>query len=139
MTNPYQVRFLGYLAGKRTTMKTPDPVAKEVVRRLNKLIALAGEAYQNYLTGGKTFFYARQLWESNAAIKNLVVKEVDVLPAGPKEDALALLPHIEVWMEKWLALELELKPEATTVFVFENEVRFNRGAAQRLAAFEREQ
>ena len=120
-------------------MEPVNPVAKEIVTRLNKLVILAGMAYHDYLAGGKTFFYARPLWKYNAAIKDLVEKEAGNLPAGPKEDALALLPHIEVWMEKWLARELELKPEAETVFVFENEVRFNREAAERLAVYEREQ
>lgn len=118
-------------------MDFPDRNAFNVLSRLNGLIDKAQVLYQDYLAAGKTFAYARKLRAINEQIQVLVSDDSALLPATLRQDALALLPHIQVWMQKWLELERELKPGDDTVFVFENDVRFNKEAAARLKEAER--
>ena len=99
---------------------------------------LSAKAYKEYMENGKKFRYAEMLKVHNKAVKNLLTGNIDLLPGYLKDDAAALIEHYTIWSAKWEDLKAELNPGPDDEFVFANEHRFPRSAAQNLEeAFQR--
>jgi len=92
----------------------------------------SAKAYAAYMANGKQFQYAEQLRVHNTTAKDLLQGHMALLPDGLKEDAAAVVEHYTIWTAKWDALKEEINPSANTVFVFENEHRFPKAAAQNI-------
>src|SRR5690349_18594696 len=103
-----------------------------ILEKLRMLLDKAAIAYRSYLDHGQTFFYARQLKECNSAILDLLTNDRNKLPFELKKDADALIEHIQIWSGKWEALAREIDHGPNDQFVFQNEHRFPREAADRL-------
>lgn len=89
-------------------------------------------AYRQYLSNNKQFIYARVLKSCNDIILQQLVNHSYLLPDELLGDSLKLAFHLEVWREKWIALEIKNRPEPEDEFAFENLVTFPREAAQNL-------
>ena len=89
-------------------------------------------AYTAYMENGKKFRYTEILRTHNTAVKNLLTEYMNIIPADLVEDAKAIIEHYTIWTAKWDQLKATLNPGPDDVFVFENEHRFPRVAAQRL-------
>lgn len=92
----------------------------------------SAKAYADYMTNGKQFQYAQQLRIHNSSANNLLKEHTELLPEELKEDAKAVIEHYTIWTAKWDRLKNELNPLPTDIFVFENEHRFPKAAAQNI-------
>lgn len=92
----------------------------------------SAKAYGDYMANGKQFQYAQQLRIHNTAAKDLLQEHMALLPDELKENAAAVVEHYTIWTKKWDALKKEMNPLPNAIFVFENEHRFPKGAAQNI-------
>lgn len=104
----------------------------ELTGELYMNLKRSGTAHQEYLQGGKTFMFARILRMYNEKIRELVMKKGYLLPGDLQKDALLLVSHYDVWMQKWDDLRSRLDPSPDDEFVFPNSITFPREAARRL-------
>jgi len=115
--------------------QAPDPVAQRVF--LDQLCTLFREAaaiYKDYLEAESTYFHACRLRDINARQVNLLQENRTLLPDNFQEGIDALLHHFSVWRSKWDILDATVIHAPGDKFVFANEVRFPREAAQQLEA-----
>lgn len=94
----------------------------------------SAKAYADYMENGKKFRYAEQLKLHNIAAKNLLSDNMALIPEDFKKEVEAIIEHYTIWSTKWDDLKSKLNPGPDDEFVFANEHRFPRGAAQRLVA-----
>jgi hypothetical protein len=94
----------------------------------------SAKAYKEYMENGKKFRYAQMLKLHNTAVKKLLVNNITLLPGDLKKDTEAILEHYTIWSAKWDELKNKLDPAPDDEFVFENDHRFPKAAAQKLEA-----
>lgn len=94
----------------------------------------SAKAYAEYMANGKKFRYAEMLKLYNTAVLNLLTNNISIIPEGHKEDAAALMEHYTIWSAKWDDLRNKMNPAPEDEFVFENDHRFPKAAAQNLEA-----
>ena len=93
------------------------------------------KAYSEYLENGKKFRYAEVLKLHNSAVRNLLTENIALIPDGFQKDVADIIEHYVIWSAKWDELKVSLNPSPDDEFVFQNDHRFPRQAAQRLEAF----
>jgi hypothetical protein len=89
-------------------------------------------AYKEYLQGGKTYMFARILKIYNEKIRELLLEKGWLLSESLQKDALLLISHYDIWLQKWNDLEKRLNPGPDDEFIFPNEYIFPREAAGNL-------
>jgi hypothetical protein len=89
-------------------------------------------AYKEYLQGGKTYMFARILKIYNEKIRELLLEKGWLLSGSLQQDALLLISHYDIWLQKWNDLEKKLAPAPGDEFVFANEFIFPKEAANNL-------
>jgi len=89
-------------------------------------------AYREYLQGGKTFMHARILRQYNEKIRELILEKGHILSEHLQENALELVAHYDIWMQKWDELKASLRPSPGDEFVFPNNSTFPKEAATKL-------
>lgn len=92
----------------------------------------AETGYRNYQANGKTYLYARIIREANTAIRDLILQKAYLQPEELEKEFMLLLEHIDIWDQKWLALEKELQPHPDQPFIFQNSHTFPREAARQI-------
>lgn len=110
---------------------------KDILSLLQAIIQhwhLSTKAYVSYMENGKKFRYAQLLKVHNTAVMELLTKNIESLPKNLKEDANALIEHYTIWSSKWDELKNKTNPLPDDEFVFQNEHRFPRSAAQNFQA-----
>ena len=70
----------------------------------------------------------------NTAAKNLLIHNFTSIPEEFKKDAASIVEHYAIWSAKWEDLKNKLNPAPGDEFVFENDHRFPKAAAQNLEA-----
>lgn len=94
----------------------------------------SAKAYAEYMENGKKFRYAEMLKLHNTAVKNLLTDNITLIPVDFKKDVEAIIEHYTIWSAKWDDLKNKLNPAPDDEFVFENDHRFPKAAAQKLEA-----
>jgi hypothetical protein len=94
----------------------------------------SAKAYAAYMEDGKKFRYAEMLKVHNSAVKNLLTDNITAIPTDFKKDVEAIIEHYAIWTAKWDDLKNKLSPAPDDEFVFENDHRFPKSAAQKLEA-----
>jgi len=94
----------------------------------------SAKAYNEYMENGKTFRYAEELKLHNSLVKDLLINNIDIVPDGLRKDVEAIIEHYTIWSARWDELKIRLDPSPDDEFVFENDHRFPKLAAQRLEA-----
>lgn len=89
-------------------------------------------AYKEYLQGGKTFMFAKILRLYNEKIRELLLEKGYLLRENLQKDALALIAHYDIWMQKWDELKTNLDPSPNDEFIFPNNFTFPKEAATNL-------
>lgn len=84
------------------------------------------------MENGKKFHYAEMLKVHNTSVKNLLTDNITVIPGAFKKDVEAIIEHYTIWSAKWDDLKSKLNPAPGDEFVFENDHRFPKVAAQKL-------
>jgi hypothetical protein len=95
---------------------------------------LSAKAYTDYMGNGKKFRYAEILKEHNSAVKNMLSDNIDSIPEEFQKEVREIIEHYTIWSAKWDDLKNRLNPSPDDEFVFENDHRFPKIAAQRLEA-----
>lgn len=94
----------------------------------------SAKAYTEYMENGKRFRYAEMLKVHNIAAKNLLVDNINIIPVDLRKDAEAIIEHYTIWSARWDDLKSKLDPGPDDEFVFENDHRFPKAAAQKIEA-----
>ena len=94
----------------------------------------SAKTYNEYMENGKTFRYAQILKLHNTAVNKLFIDNIAFVPKEFISDVEAIIEHYTIWTAKWDELKEELNPVPDDVFIFQNEHRFPRAAAQKLEA-----
>ena len=94
----------------------------------------SAKAYSDYMENGKTFRYAELLKAHNTSVKNLLTGNIRLIPDELKKDVDAIIEHYTIWTIKWDELKNKINPGPDVEFVFENDHRFPKAAAQKLEA-----
>ncbi len=102
------------------------------LKNISDQLGQSSIAYKNYLQNGKTFRHAIELKKYNSAIRKLLSDNLKELSPGKQKDAMAMIAHYDAWTEKWNELQQQNDPLPDDEFVFPNEHRFPREAADRL-------
>jgi hypothetical protein len=89
-------------------------------------------AYDNYIKEEKIYLHARILKECNLKIRELLLENAYIFEENLRKDALDLINHYDIWVEKWNDLKEKRDPQLYDVFIFENEYRFPKEAEKRL-------
>ena len=89
-------------------------------------------AYKNYLQDEKIFIHAKALKACNEKVRHLLIENSFLLSDSLQHDALNLITHYDIWIEKWNELEKTQKPSLSEIFVFENSHTFPKEAARRI-------
>ncbi|MEI9810787.1 MAG: hypothetical protein WDO16_24565 [Bacteroidota bacterium] len=104
----------------------------ELAGQLYMNLKRSATAYKEYLEGGKTFMFASILRLYNEKIRELLLEKGYLLPDSLQHDALALVSHYDIWMQKWDELKTTLNPSPDDEFVFPNTFTFPKEAARNL-------
>jgi len=113
---------------------------KEMIdfRSLLQLVVLhwehSAKAYKEYHENGKKFRYAEMLKLHNSAVKDLLIENSSIIPDEYQKDVADIIEHYLIWSYKWDDLKNKLNPAPDDEFVFQNDHRFPKQAAQRLEA-----
>lgn len=107
---------------------------QDLLKELYENLQASQAAYQDYLGGGKTFYFAQQLKKYNSRITSLLTSQLQLLAPPLQPDAAALLRHYNAWTAKWEQLAAANNPQPNDVFAFENDITFPRQAARNLEA-----
>jgi hypothetical protein len=99
------------------------------------LLDRAALAYRAYMHNGRVFLYARIMKDSNDQLREVMIQNTHILPPAQRQDALALIHHIDVWSAIWEQTFSQEKPALNSAFVFENSVNFPSKEVARLMAF----
>jgi hypothetical protein len=94
----------------------------------------SANAYEEYMRNGKKFRYAELLKLHNTSVKNLLTDNIAIIPGEFKKDVEVIVEHYTIWSAKWDELKSKLDPAPDDEFVFENDHRFPKTAAQKLEA-----
>ena len=86
------------------------------------------------MENGKKFRYAEMLKLHNTAVKSLLTENITAIPDDFKKDAGTIIEHYTIWSAKWDDLKSKLDPAPDDEFIFENDHRFPKTAAQKLEA-----
>ena len=108
---------------------------KEKIKFLGKIVIQFSRsriAYNNYLTNGKTFIFAKILKNSNQAAQTLLLENSYLLSDNLIADSLKLIAHFDIWMEKWNDLANSKFFKLEEEFSFENSFTFPKEAAKNL-------
>jgi hypothetical protein len=89
-------------------------------------------AYNNYLNDEKKFIHAKILKTCNEQIRDLLLENSFLLSDTLQQDALKLISHYDIWIEKWIDLEQKRKPDLEDEFVFQNTYSFPKDASNNL-------
>ncbi|MCK5537579.1 MAG: hypothetical protein KAI79_12185 [Bacteroidales bacterium] len=92
----------------------------------------SGITYKEYIESGNKFIYARILKESNTNIRNLLLHNSFLLSEELQDDALKLINHYDIWMEKWNELYNKKALGLEDIFIFQNKHLFPRESEQKL-------
>src|SRR5687768_3497925 len=90
----------------------------ELAGQISMNLKRSAAAYKEYLLGGKTFMFALILRQYNEKIRELILEKGHLLSASLQEDALKLVSHYDIWMQKWDELKKNLNPSPDDEFVF---------------------
>ncbi|MBQ4860879.1 hypothetical protein J8L98_04105 [Pseudoalteromonas sp. MMG013] len=91
--------------------------------------------YARYLECGSTYLYARILKDNNDRIIEILSNVYSVCPTDIQRDILELTHHIDVWISHWNCLENQLNPDPNDEFIFQNTVRYPRGAESNIVSY----
>jgi hypothetical protein len=94
----------------------------------------SAKAYEAYMDDGKKFRYAEVLKVHNSAVRDLLTENIGLVPDDFQKDVADLIEHYAIWSGKWDDLKVKLNPGPDEEFVFANDHRFPKMAAQRLEA-----
>jgi len=94
----------------------------------------SAKAYKEYLENGKKFRHAERLKLHNSVVKDLLIENSSIIPDEFQKDVADIIEHYVIWSAKWDQLKNKLNPAPDDEFVFQNEHRFPKQAAQRLEA-----
>lgn len=108
------------------------PGERDFFDNLNALLDQSHDAYRAYLDGGKIFARAQDLRIVNDSIRALLHEGMPLLPQAQKNNAGALLHHLDVWSALWDEHRERLNPGPDTLFAFENTVNFPRSEVRDL-------
>jgi hypothetical protein len=86
-------------------------------------------SYNNYLNDKKKFIHAKILKECNEQIRKLLLENSFLLSDSLQQDALNLISHYDIWIEKWKDLESKMQPDLDDEFVFQNTVSFPKSSS----------
>jgi hypothetical protein len=95
----------------------------------------SAKAYAGYMENGKKFHYAELLKLHNSAVKDLLTKNITLVPDHFKKEVADIIEHYTIWSAKWDELKVGLNPGPDDEFVFQNDHRFPRMAAQKLEVY----
>ena len=73
--------------------------------------------YARYLKN-KQYLHAQTLKQANTEILRLLCEKSSLIPEQLLNDALLLIDHLDVWFAQYAHLEKELKPHASSEFIF---------------------
>lgn len=104
----------------------------ELTGQLYMNLKRSAAAYKEYLLGGKSFLFAVILRQYNEKIRELILEKGWLLPSGLQEDALALVSHYDIWMQKWDELKKTLNLAPDDEFAFPNTATFPKEAARNI-------
>ena len=104
----------------------------ELTGQLSMNLKRSATAYKEYLEGGKTFMFAKILRLYNEKIRELLLEKGYLLSDNLQTDALALISHYDIWMQKWDELKKNLNPYPDDEFSFPNNFTFPKDAAANL-------
>lgn len=88
--------------------------------------------YKNYLQDDKKFIHAKILKTCNEQLRSLLIENSHLLSETLQKDALNLIIHYDIWIEKWNELEQTKKFSLDEIFVFQNRHTFPKDAAKRI-------
>lgn len=89
-------------------------------------------AYRNYHQNGKKFLYARILKTYNNRIRDLLLEKSHLLSENLQNDALKLITHYDIWIEKWNELKNNNNHSLEDEFIFQNKDIFPSDASKNL-------
>lgn len=94
----------------------------------------SAKAYAEYMENGKKFRYAEKLKWHNSSVTTLLMDNSEIIPAAFKAEVDEIIGHYAIWTAKWDELKGKLDPTPDDEFVFQNDHRFPKAAAQKLEA-----
>lgn len=110
-------------------------VAFEILGPLDTLLKRGEVAYNNYISNGKTFLYAKILKNNNERIRELILQKSHYLPFEQHSNAIDLVTHIDIWHVLWENLYESKVYEINEEFAFENHATFPEKSVESLYAF----
>lgn len=91
-------------------------------------------AYKNYINDNNIYLHAKILKECNLLIRSLLLDNSFLLREELRSDAINLISHYDIWLEKWNDLDKKKAYAINDVFIFENEYVFPKESEKRLKA-----
>jgi hypothetical protein len=115
-------------------IQMPEILVSELVGPLSIHFRRGEAAYQNLLSDGRQFLFAKILRDNNREIRSLILSKGHLLPFEQQQNAIELVAHLDVWLELWedLAATTAHKPEDK--FSFES-CKYPQAAATSLKEF----
>ena len=104
----------------------------ELTGQLYMHLERSKNAYKEYLQGGRNFMFAKILRLYNGKIRELILEKGYLLSDSLQKDALELVSHYDIWMQKWDELKDRLDPSPDDEFVFPHSFTFPKEAAGNL-------
>jgi len=84
---------------------------------MNFLLRLSGRAYEKYMAN-KIYLHALNIRKANEMVYQLVLDQINFIPANLQQDCIELLNHYDCWMLQFKDEEQKRKPSLTDEFIF---------------------
>ena len=104
---------------------------REVLEKIHQLMEDSLTAYRNYIQNGKKFREAVELRKCNSEMILLLESDHIINDTSLKDAGLALLEHYTIWRNIWDECAAKWNPQPDDLFVFPNEHRFPKWAAEK--------
>ncbi|WP_309732284.1 hypothetical protein [Chamaesiphon sp. OTE_75_metabat_556] len=95
------------------SIPSQEKLISELVGSLSLHFRRGEAAYQNFHADGRQFLFAKILRDNNHQIRSLILSKGYLLPFEQQQQAIALVAHLDIWLELWehLAATKAHKPE----------------------------
>jgi hypothetical protein len=99
---------------------TQEIIVLELAGPLSMHFRRGETAYQNLLSDGRQFLFAKILRDNNREIRRLILTKGYLLPFDQQQNAIELVAHLDIWLELWEHLAATKVYQPDDQFTFES-------------------
>jgi hypothetical protein len=118
--------------------QSPEVLVSNLAGPLSMHFQRGEAAYQHLVSDGSKFLITKILRDNNREIRGLILSKGYLLPLEQQQNAIDLVAHLDIWLERWEQLAATKIHQPEDSFSFES-CKYPKGSVAALAEFCRQQ